>query len=171
MPKKVDDTKKAHLENLLAQLTNAALTDYLRPKHADINRYESALEKVLDDEDKESEGMKAWKTVLDRMVFLMREADENTCTRANPYEEAYDKAQKEFNDKYGMFGEKLLTDEEQKRSESGEGTRLYMPSDVEEYKPISDQYYDEERKIAEYRRKCKEEALDLFSKWFYDLWD
>ena len=126
---------------------------------------------TLDDEDKESEGMKAWKTVLDRMVFLMREADENTCTRANPYEEAYNKAQKEFSEKYGMFGEKLLTDEERKRSESGEGTRMYMPSDVEEYKPISDQYFDEERKIAEYRCKCKEEALELFSKWFYDLWD
>ena len=50
---KADDANKPLLENVLSQLNNAALTDYLRPKHADIDRYESALAKVLDGDDKE----------------------------------------------------------------------------------------------------------------------
>ena len=126
---------------------------------------------VLDDEDMGSEGMTAWKAVLERMIFLMREADEDTCTRENPYEAEHKKASDEFTEKYGLFGEKLLTDEERKESENGAGTRLYMLSDAEEYKPISDLYHEEWLKIIEYRRACKDEALALFSKWFYDLWD
>ena len=46
-----------------------------------------------------------------------------------------------------------------------------MLSDAEEYTPISDLYHEEWLKIIEYRRACKDEALALFSKWFYDLWD
>ena len=59
---------------------------------------------VLDDEDMGSEGMTAWKAVLDRMIFLMREADEDTCTRENPYEAEHKKASDEFTEKYGLFG-------------------------------------------------------------------
>ena len=34
-----------------------------------------------------------------------------------------------------------------------------------------EKYYEEEQKLAEYRCRCKNEALQLFSEWFYDLWD
>lgn len=47
----INNTKegeKSLLENLLVQLQNAALTDFLRPKHASIERYNEVLEKVLD---------------------------------------------------------------------------------------------------------------------------
>ena len=126
---------------------------------------------ALDEADEEADDMKAWKAVLDRMIFLMKEADEDTCTRENPYEAEHKKASDEFTEKYGLFGEKLLTDAERKESENGAGTRMYMLSDAEEYKPISDLYREEWLKIIEYRRACKDEALALFSKWFYDLWD
>ena len=46
------------------------------------------------------------------MEFLFREANEETCHRKNPYEEAYDQAREAFTRKYGMFGEKLKTEEE-----------------------------------------------------------
>ena len=45
--------KKSQLENLLAQLQGAALTDYLRPKHSSIERYNAVLNKVLDGDDVE----------------------------------------------------------------------------------------------------------------------
>lgn len=48
---KVDGGKKSQLENLLSQLQGAALTDYLRPKHADPDRYNSVLDKVLNGDD------------------------------------------------------------------------------------------------------------------------
>lgn len=47
----INNTKegeKSLLENLLVQLQNAALTDFLRPKHASVERYNEVLEKVLD---------------------------------------------------------------------------------------------------------------------------
>ena len=126
----------------------------------------------LDDADKEGdEDLKAWNAVLDRMIFLLQEVDEETCSRVNPYEEEYFKARREFDEKYGSFGEKLMTDEERKDSESGWGTRWYSLHDVEEYRPLAEKYMDEKKKIAQYRSECKDEALALFSKWFYDLWD
>ena len=108
-----------------------------------------------------------WKAILNRMIFLLREAKEETCTRKNQYEEQYWEANREFEEKYGRFGEKLLTEEERK----GPGRRVYTPRHVEEYKPISDLYFTEEKKLMEYREKCKDEAFVLFSKWFHALWD
>lgn len=32
-------------------------------------------------------------------------------------------------------------------------------------------YYEEEQKLAAYRYRCKDEAIQLFSEWFYDLWN
>lgn len=48
---KANGGKKSQLENLLSQLQGAALTDYLRPKHASIERYNAVLNKVLDGDD------------------------------------------------------------------------------------------------------------------------
>ena len=126
----------------------------------------------LDESEKEGdESLQAWNAVLDRMLFLLKEADEETCTRENPYEEHYLRALKEFEDKYGSFGEKLMTEEERADEKSGKGIRWYTLHDVEEYRPLAEKYMDEEKAIAQYRWDCKNEALDLFSKWFYDLWD
>lgn len=48
---KSEGGKKSQLENLLSQLQGAALTDYLRPKHSNIDRYNAVLDKVLDGDD------------------------------------------------------------------------------------------------------------------------
>ena len=121
----------------------------------------------MNDKTKAYNMFKDWQAILEKMIFLLKEADEETCSRQNPYQEQYDKACEEFNEKYGFFGEKLLTEEEKKSNFS----RCYMLSDVEEYKPISDLYFNEYSKLEEYRKKCKDEALIMFSRWFYDLWD
>ena len=125
----------------------------------------------LDDADKDTESIKAWTAILDKMVFLLKEADENTCGRTNQYEEAFHNASREFEEKYGEWGEKLLTPKEQDDMKNNRGQRIYFPGDIEGYKELSDQYMEEERVIAAYRRDCKDEALKLFSEWFFDLWD
>lgn len=38
-------------------------------------------------------------------------------------------------------------------------------------KRISDKYREEEKRLEEYRRKCKDEAIDMLKQYFYDLWD
>jgi len=128
--------------------------------------YESGQEKEDDDV-----GMKAWKDILDEMIFLLREADEDTCTRKNPYEEEWEQAYEEFNDKYGIFGEKLLTEEDLAKAAKTGARRAYMLGDVDEYKEISDKHLKESREISKYRSECKHKALMLLDKWFWNLWD
>lgn len=112
-----------------------------------------------------------WNIMLDRMIFLWREADENTCTRKNPYEDEYDRAIDEFHEKYGLLGEKLLTESEQEENRRGDYIKVHTMSEVAEYKAITDKYFEEMRNIDEYRSKCKDEALDLLKEHFYSLWD
>ena len=69
------------------------------------------------------------------MASLLKEADEDTYGRKNPFGDEYRKAYKEFEEKYGSFGENLMTEEEREEKESGRGIRMYFPSDAEEYKP------------------------------------
>lgn len=122
-------------------------------------------------EETDNEGVKQWEAILSEMIFLLNEANEDTCTRENKYQKEYDKAQEEFDNKYGMFGEKLRTEAE-KAEEKKKGThRIYMLGDVPEYKEISECYFNELRALSDYRDECKSKALELFSKWFWDLWD
>ena len=69
----------------------------------------------VDEEDEP--GMVEWKRTLDRMIFLLQEMNEDTCSYKNPYEAEVNKAQNAFTKKYGFFGEglyDLLTSEEEK---------------------------------------------------------
>ncbi|MBQ7170104.1 MAG: hypothetical protein IJR63_09425 [Synergistaceae bacterium] len=112
-----------------------------------------------------------WTKILDRMIFLFREASEDTCTRRNPYEAEYDRIQAEFTEKYGLLGEKLLTDAEKDEAEKRHGLRVHFANELPEYREMCDKYFDEDRKIADYRGNCKDEAFTLFVRYFHDLWD
>lgn len=110
-----------------------------------------------------------WDEILGCMIFLWRESDEDTCSKKNPYEEEYDKAHEEFVEKYGLCGEKLQTVEE--KLELGEMRRMHFMYELPEYREISDEYFEEMRKIDDYRNKCKDEAFDLLKEHFWALWD
>ena len=111
-----------------------------------------------------------WSSILAEMIFLLREAMDETCTRRNPFEEEHDRISEEFKKKYGFFGEALATAEEKSR-DPALGVRMYFPSDLPEYKDAEERYHEEFRKIADYQNECKNQALALFAKWFYNLWD
>ena len=63
----------------------------------------------------EEENVRKWNRTLKRMEFLFREANEETCRRKNPYQDAHNEAMAAFTRQYGMFGEKLKTKEEKER--------------------------------------------------------
>lgn len=84
----------------------------------------------------------------------------------------YSKAMDEFTERFGLFGNKLQTEKEleENRKRGGGGTIHFM-DELPEYKEISDKYREEEKRLEEYRRKCKDEAIDMLKQYFYDLWD
>lgn len=118
---------------------------------------------------------KRWKDAILHMAFLADEMNEEMCSMKNPFERDFHRVHRIFEKRYGFWGEKLQTDEEKKQEEEGKGTRMYFPEDDpvhgEEYRKITDQYMDFEKKISDYREECKNEFFKLFSKYFWYLWD
>ena len=51
------------------------------------------------------------------------------------------------------------------------GIGLLITWYVPEYKEIEDRYFEESRKIDQYRDECKDRAIDMFKEWFWNLWD
>lgn len=106
-----------------------------------------------------------WDKILNEMIFLFREMNKETCSRKNIFQEEYDKIWREFEEKCGVFGEKLDKDKQKTM------TRAYFPSDFPEYKEISDKYLEYDMELEKYREECKDKALELFSKYYFHLWD
>lgn len=114
-----------------------------------------------------------WKNILNRMIFLLNEMNEDTCSYENKYQEDMDKAHEEFIEKYGVLGNKF---EELNNLPpyDGPGKRAYFPSDDPnrpEWKELSDLWVEELIKINQYREDCKNEFFDLMKEHFWDLWD
>lgn len=108
-----------------------------------------------------------WTKILEEMIFLFQEANEETCQKKNSFEEEHDRICDEFTEKYGLFGEKL-----EKESPIKIGNRrIHFAKELPEYQKVEEQYFEEEKKLYEYRNDCKNQALELFSEWFWDLWD
>ena len=112
-----------------------------------------------------------WDRILDEMIFLFREADERQCRRKNPYEKEHSKAFRQFTHKYGLLGEKLRTPEERKRDKLRNVITPHNLDELPEYKELCQKYDEEEKKLEQYQEECKNKAFELFSKWFYSLWD
>lgn len=112
-----------------------------------------------------------WNKILDHMIFLWRESNEETCERKNPYDEEYGKAYKEFVKRYGLFGEKLQTEEELKESQKHGSRTMHFMDEISEFKEISEKYFAEDKELGKYRERCKNEAMDLLKEHFFALWD
>ena len=117
----------------------------------------------------EKYGEEKWGDVLSRLTFLLREANEDTCSKVNPYDGEYNSMLKEFREKYGEWGEKLLTKEEKAEAKKSGRHPVYLPYQMPEYSEICELYFDEEHNLNEYRENCAKDALEIFSKWFYSL--
>ena len=133
-----------------------------------MDEYNAASEELRDKVD--AYGNEKWGEILSEMLFLLREANEDTCSKANPYEEEYHRVSEDFCKKYGEWGEKLLTEEEKETAKKSGSHPIYLPSHLPEYKEIIELYLEEERKISDYQAQCKDKAIEMFSKWFYSLW-
>lgn len=88
---------------------------------------------------------KKWQEALDKMIFLLHEMNEETCSFQNPYDD----------DLISVYSIRYS----------------HHPSELPEYKDTVDKYLNKEKEIANYRNECKDEFFVLFSKYFWNLWD
>ena len=127
-------------------------------------------------DDKESEkAHNKWNEILDRLIFLLGEMQENTCSMKNPYELQKNKIDRQFRIKYGYFGDGLKT-KEQREEEKRQGSyAMLFPSDFPDlypdYEELERNYMQAENEITAYRNKCKDEFFALFAEHFWNLWD
>ncbi len=95
---------------------------------------------------------------------MLREADEDTCTRINPYEKEYDKLLMDY-----------LTRDYPKNDEINKSHPVKIACNVSEEDSdnleLTNKYFAEESKLNKYRNDCKNRGLELFSKWFWQPWD
>ena len=101
--------------------------------------------------------MEEWQNVLERMIFCFKEMNEDTCSMKNEFEEEYFK--KPLENCFVPCGE----------DEKGEKMFEFVP---EEREPeLKENYRRKMLEINEYREKMKNEGFELFSKYFWNLWD
>lgn len=119
-----------------------------------------------------------WNKILGEMIFLLREASEDTCMRKNPMEEEHCRIFSEYTKQYGLFGEKLQMEEEKEKEgktwkggKSANSFVMHFASELPQYEEAENRYIEENRKLEEYRDECKNQGLGLFTKWFWHLWD
>ena len=121
---------------------------------------------VIDDED--NDAVKKWQEILREIAKKLRDADESQSSIKNKHEEEWSKAYREFHKEYGLFGEKL---EQEAINSKKPGIQMHFPDEFPQWKEIMDRYREEEKQVLKKRAQSLEDGLNLFKKWFWDLWD
>lgn len=93
----------------------------------------------------------AWKLILRRIAYCLKESSEDQCGMTN-----------EYWDKYWN----LVFDRDYKNDEEREQI-LELPEIKELDKKVQERW----KEIDEYKTKMKDEAFELLSKWFFALWN
>lgn len=120
-------------------------------------------------EEKETEiNFEEWQALLHRMAQKFRDADEDMCSMKNPYDNEWSQAYDEFTKEYGPFGRKLEKEAIHRKDPS---IRMHFPDEFPQWKGVMDKYREKETEIAKFRQKSLDEAMELFHKWFWNLWD
>jgi len=104
-------------------------------------------------------GMKEWEDIIDRMIFCFKEMNDDVCSMKNEYKEGY------FNQLHKSNEDWLIPCGEK------DGGKLYRMNEGELNPELGENYHKKELEIEEYKNKMKNEGFELFSKYFWNLWD
>ena len=110
-------------------------------------------------------GVKDWENVIERMIFCFTEMNEDTCSMKNEFEDEYRRQRdkpnegKPFKDWFVPCGE----------DENGE--KLYRMITGEVEPELEENYRKKMLEIEQYKDNMKNEGFELFSRYFWNLWD
>lgn len=152
-------------------LPNFLVKKYLNDNHLD--EFELTYEKhskMLD------ECFKEWNLILGKMKDTFYEARKETCSYKNKYEKEYLNACDDYFNKYGWNGSKIKNNPYITYNNDGSSefndilNNPYTMDKLDQYKDIYKLYHAEERKIEDHINEAKKTALEMFVKYFDDLW-
>ena len=103
-------------------------------------------------------GMKEWEDIIDRMIFCFREMNDDTCSMTNEFADEYNRQR---------FEGKSLKDMFVKNEDRDTYSLVEGKVDPE----LEDNYRRKIHEIETYKDKMKNEGLELFCKYFWNLWD
>jgi hypothetical protein len=139
------------------------LQDFKKNLHGCPTQF-TTREDGTEDQDLE-QGMKKWEAVIDRMIFCFTEINEDTCSMKNEYRGPY------FKQLYKPNEGKPVKDWFIPCEETYNGEKYYRLNEGEVEPGLEEKYRQKEKEITEYREHMKDEGLDLFKKYFWNLWD
>lgn len=116
---------------------------------------------------------KQWEKILDRMIYCFEQVNEreNDEFKFNKYDKEYNRLNKEFIKKYGLFGEKLVTEEEKAKLPKGQSIWKTMGHAPEKkFRDIQKKWLNESLRVHKEKEKFRKEAMDLFTKYLGYLW-
>jgi hypothetical protein len=108
------------------------------------------------------QGCKDWAVVIERMIFCFTEMNEDTCSMKNEYRDEC------FKQTYNKPWDEMYIPEEY---DSNGKVKTYSANYGEVDPELEKNYYQKQRMIEAYRENMKNEGLDLFKEYFWDLWD
>ena len=154
------DYDRFSIDDWFMRIMPKMLEEFKRTRHSSpvaVNYHSHAV--FLDENEKEWDIHQEWDEKLDRMIFLLGEMDEATCSRQNSYEGEYFAA-------LHRYMEIPLENEDRSVSH-----RFPDLMEIPECRQLCENYRAEDQSLAKYRLDCKKEFFELFSTHFYDLWD
>ena len=138
------------------------LEDFTKILHGYPANIREELKKInpgLTDEeiDEKNLDFQHWKDIINEIAFHFREAsEEESETKTNQYwEKMY-----ELEDKYNLF----LADEETIK-------QIMTKEDFEEWKSNEEKWLDRQTEIENYRNEQLKIGMEMFTKYFWGLWD
>lgn len=149
---------------------NFLVEKYLNDNH--LNEFELTDEQYSK---KLDESLKEWNLILGKMKETFYEARKETCSYKNKYEEEYSNAFDDYLNKYGWNGNKIknnpyITYNNDETQFNDILNNPYTMDKLDQYKDIYKLYHIEERKIEHHINEAKKTALEMFVKYFDDLW-
>ena len=113
---------------------------------------------IQDETERDRDVHRKWDEILDRMIFLLGEMDDEADAEKNTYADDY------FAAVHNLM-------QKETRPDGSEVRKYPNLKDYPEYRELSENYHAESERIVRRRMDCKKEFFELYSTWFYDLWD
>ena len=140
------------------------LTDFKKNLNGCPSQFTNREDDGKEEQDVEK-GIKEWEEVIERMIFCFREMNDDTCSMKNEFEDDYFEQWNKPNEGKTVKERFIPCGEDEQHG------KLYRLNKGEIDPELEKKYRKKMLEIDAYKDKMKTEGFELFSKYFWHLWD